>query len=93
MCNGRGRNRENGSTLVHIGAEYQKQEGGRREPYGASFFCPLASILREPLLLLTIPTRAYVKKYFRHQSIQQQQDDCDEARGSTQLQVQHMLKV
>ena len=29
MCNGRGRNRENGSTLVHIGAEYQKQEGGR----------------------------------------------------------------
>ena len=40
MCNGRGRNRENGSTLVHIGAEYQKQEGGGDHmallPLGAS---------------------------------------------------------
>ena len=69
MCNGRGRNRENGSTLVHIGAEYQKQEGGRGREGGGTIwhFCPWAPpLLGESLLRAT---NSNLSKYLVQRSL------------------------
>ena len=67
MCNGRGRNRENGSTLVHIGAEYQKQEGGREGGGTIWHFCPWAP----PLLGVSLlgATNSNLSKYLVQRSL------------------------